>query len=92
MVSPEPTGCIVRSNSLSRMGLPGSWVHIEISGKHTEQERPNWNLRDPGDEGKSKRRAVKAGWESDQLKFKIAATGSARDHQSIAEILGAVYR
>ena len=28
---------------LSVNGLPGSWDHIETSGKHAEQERPNWN-------------------------------------------------
>ena len=48
MVSPgrrtaESASSIVRSNSLSRTSLPGSWVHIETSGKHAEQERPNWN-------------------------------------------------
>jgi len=48
MVSPESASSIVRSNSLSRTSLPGSWVHIETSGKHAEQERPNWNRREPG--------------------------------------------
>ena len=43
MVSPELTGSITQSNSLNWMSLPGSWVHIETSGKHAEQERPNWN-------------------------------------------------
>ena len=33
---------------LSVIGLPGSWDHIETSGKHAEQERPNWNRRVSG--------------------------------------------
>ncbi len=48
MVSPEPAGSIVRSNSRNGMSLPGSWVHIETSGKHAEQERPNGNRKEAG--------------------------------------------
>ncbi len=33
---------------LSAIGLPGSWDHIETSGKHAEQERPNGNRREAG--------------------------------------------
>ncbi|MCP4286014.1 MAG: hypothetical protein GY792_16420 [Gammaproteobacteria bacterium] len=48
MVSPEFAGSIIRLNRLMRMGLPGTWVHIETSGKHAEQERPNWNQMEVG--------------------------------------------
>ena len=48
MVSPEPTGSIIQSNSLNWMDLPGSRVHIETSGKHAEQERPNCNQMEVG--------------------------------------------
>ena len=48
MVSPEPTGRIIQSNSLNWMDLPGSWVHIETSGKYAEQERPNCNQMEVG--------------------------------------------
>lgn len=34
--------------SLITAGLPGSWAHIETSGKQAEQERPNGNHRDAG--------------------------------------------
>ena len=62
MVSPEPAGRIVRSQSLSQTKLPGSQGHIETSRKVAEQERPNGNRKEAG--GASRERIEGAHCES----------------------------
>lgn len=37
-----------RVKGLSPEGLPGTWAHIETSGKHAEQERPDGYPKDRG--------------------------------------------
>jgi hypothetical protein len=48
MVSPEPAGRTMVSNSLSIIDLAGSWACIETSRKGVEQERPVANPRERG--------------------------------------------
>lgn len=40
MVSPEPVSSTTSPHRLIGVDLPGSWAHIETSGKVVEQERP----------------------------------------------------
>jgi hypothetical protein len=68
MVSPEPAGRTMASNSLIAVDLPGSKAHIETSRKHTEQERAVANHEEVGGEceRESKHGYVKAPRQSDQ--------------------------